>query len=296
MVAYGELIREVRLSKGLTQKEVYTGIISKSYAIGFEKGKHDITLGLFEEILKRVMLSSDEFFYMNRGFSLAEEDNFWYKFAQAANQKDLTELETLHDAILQQKGERATLREAIVHSRIEINKQLLLNNKFDVSIVSDEDKAVIQTYLWKVQSWTLEEIRIFANSVDYFEEDVQIYFFQLVLKSIEKYKHYDRGKKVFSTLLTNITEELIARNQLDYATQLLEILYELSASHDCAFYRIMHNYYQGLIWMKSEQVEQGLHQSQRAVQILNELNYEPLAILYQTLLTQFLEKEQIPIS
>ncbi|HHT5851825.1 TPA: hypothetical protein ACSZBJ_12600, partial [Listeria monocytogenes] len=25
MVAYGELIREVRLSKGLTQKEVYTG-------------------------------------------------------------------------------------------------------------------------------------------------------------------------------------------------------------------------------------------------------------------------------
>ncbi|MBC2328980.1 Rgg/GadR/MutR family transcriptional regulator [Listeria swaminathanii] len=296
MVAYGELIREVRLSKGLTQKEVYTGIISKSYAIGFEKGKHDITLGLFEEILKRVMLSSDEFFFMNRGFSLAEEDNFWYKFAQAANQKDLTELETLHDAILQQKGERATLREAIVHSRIEINKQLLLNNKFDVSIVSDEDKAVIQTYLWKVQSWTLEEIRIFANSVDYFEEDVQIYFFQLVLKSIEKYKHYDRGKKVFSTLLTNITEELIARNQLDYATQLLEILYELSASHDCAFYRIMHNYYQGLIWMKSEQIEQGLHQSQRAVQILNELNYEPLAILYQTLLTQFLEKEQIPIS
>ncbi|MDT0016119.1 Rgg family transcriptional regulator [Listeria swaminathanii] len=296
MVAYGELIREVRLSKGLTQKEVYTGIISKSYAIGFEKGKHDITLGLFEEILKRVMLSSDEFFFMNRGFSLAEEDNFWYKFAQAANQKDLTELETLHDAILQQKGERATLREAIVHSRVEINKQLLLNNKFDVSIVSDEDKAVIQTYLWKVQSWTLEEIRIFANSVDYFEEDVQIYFFQLVLKSIEKYKHYDRGKKVFSTLLTNITEELIARNQLDYATQLLEILYELSASHDCAFYRIMHNYYQGLIWMKSEQVEQGLHQSQRAVQILNELNYEPLAILYQTLLTQFLEKEQIPIS
>ncbi|MCD2246791.1 Rgg family transcriptional regulator [Listeria marthii] len=296
MVAYGELIREVRLSKGLTQKEVYTGIISKSYAIGFEKGKHDITLGLFEEILKRVMLSSDEFFFMNRGFSLAEEDNFWYKFAQAANQKDLTELETLHDAILQQKGERATLREAIVHSRIEINKQLLLNNKFDVSIVSDEDKAVIQTYLWKVQSWTLEEIRIFANSVDYFEEDVQIYFFQLVLKSIEKYKHYDRGKKVFSTLLTNITEELIARNQLDYATQLLEILYELSASHDCAFYRIMHNYYQGLIWMKSEQVEQGLQQSQRAVQILNELNYEPLAILYQTLLTQFLEKEQIPIS
>ncbi|EDN8098979.1 helix-turn-helix domain-containing protein, partial [Listeria monocytogenes] len=51
MGSYGELIREIRLSKGLTQKEVYTGIISRSYAIGFEKGKHEITLSLFEEIL-----------------------------------------------------------------------------------------------------------------------------------------------------------------------------------------------------------------------------------------------------
>ncbi|EAF9832813.1 Rgg/GadR/MutR family transcriptional regulator [Listeria monocytogenes] len=295
MVAYGELIREVRLSKGLTQKEVYTGIISKSYAIGFEKGKHDITLVLFEEILERVMLSSDEFFFMNRGYSLAEEDNFWYKFAHAANQNSLTELQALHKEVLQQKGERAMLREAIVHSRIEVHEQFLLNNKFDVSIVSKEDKEVIQTYLWKVQSWTLEEIRIFANSVDYFDEDVQIYFFQLVLKSIEKYKHYDRGKKVFSTLLTNITEELIARNQLDYASQLLDILYELSASHDCAFYRIMHHYYQGLIWMKSEQVEQGYNKAKRAIEILDTLGYESLALLYQTLLMQFLEKEQIEI-
>ncbi|EAC2308192.1 Rgg/GadR/MutR family transcriptional regulator [Listeria monocytogenes] len=295
MVAYGELIREVRLSKGLTQKEVYTGVISKSYAIGFEKGKHDITLVLFEEILERVMLSSDEFFFMNRGYSLAEEDNFWYKFANAANQKCLAELQELYQEVLQQNGDRANLRKAIVHSRIEINEQFLLNNRFDVSIVSEEDKAVIQTYLWKVQSWTLEEIRIFANSVDYFEEDVQIYFFQLVLKSLEKYKHYDRGKKVFSTLLTNIIEELITRDQLEYVAQLLEILHELSSTHDCAFYRIMHNYYQGLIWMKNDEVEQGLKESKSAIRILDALDYKSLALLYNTLLQQFLEKENIQI-
>ncbi|NDV11176.1 Rgg family transcriptional regulator, partial [Rhodococcus sp. IEGM 248] len=126
----------------------------------------------------------------------------------AANQKSLAELQELYQEVLQQNGDRANLRKAIVHSRIEINEQFLLNTRFDVSIVSEEDKAVIQTYLWKVQSWTLEEIRIFANSVDYFEEDVQIYFFQLVLQSLEKYKHYDRSKKVFSTLFTNIIEEL----------------------------------------------------------------------------------------
>ncbi|MBA5735196.1 Rgg family transcriptional regulator, partial [Escherichia coli] len=76
--------------------------------------------------------------------------------------KSLAELQELYQEVLQQNGDRANLRKAIVHSRIEINEQFLLNNRFDVSIVSEEDKAVIQTYLWKVQSWTLEEIRIFA--------------------------------------------------------------------------------------------------------------------------------------
>lgn len=68
MGSYGELIREIRLSKGLTQKEVYTGIISRSYAIGFEKGKHEITLSLFEEILKRIMVPLDEFFLFTETF------------------------------------------------------------------------------------------------------------------------------------------------------------------------------------------------------------------------------------
>ncbi|EDN9990431.1 transcriptional regulator, partial [Listeria monocytogenes] len=43
MISYGELIRQIRQSKKISQKEVYTGIISKSYAIEFEKGTHAIS-------------------------------------------------------------------------------------------------------------------------------------------------------------------------------------------------------------------------------------------------------------
>ncbi|EJA7897685.1 transcriptional regulator, partial [Listeria monocytogenes] len=32
MISYGELIRQIRQSKKISQKEVYTGVISKSYA------------------------------------------------------------------------------------------------------------------------------------------------------------------------------------------------------------------------------------------------------------------------
>lgn len=57
----------------------------------------------------------------------------------------------------------------------------------------------------------------------------------------------------------------------------------------------MHNYYQGLIWMKNDQVEQGLKESKSAIRILDVLDYKSLAQLYNTLLQQFLEKENIQI-
>lgn len=43
MIGYGKTVRDIRTSKGIHQKDLYDNIISKSFAIEFEKGKHDIT-------------------------------------------------------------------------------------------------------------------------------------------------------------------------------------------------------------------------------------------------------------
>ncbi|WP_088268138.1 helix-turn-helix domain-containing protein [Enterococcus wangshanyuanii] len=51
MKEYGLVIREIRLSKGISQKELYNNLISKSYAIEFEKGRHDLSLELLEQVL-----------------------------------------------------------------------------------------------------------------------------------------------------------------------------------------------------------------------------------------------------
>lgn len=57
----------------------------------------------------------------------------------------------------------------------------LMNQTFPMNI-----KKIIHDYLWKMQTWTLEEVRIFANSVAFFEEEVQIHFYQIMLKAYEK--------------------------------------------------------------------------------------------------------------
>lgn len=76
MISYGELIRQIRQSKKISQKEVYTGVISKSYAIEFEKGTHAISSLLLEKIVAKLMVSMEEFFLMYHQEELPEKEDF----------------------------------------------------------------------------------------------------------------------------------------------------------------------------------------------------------------------------
>ena len=68
MENYGHTIRELRLSKGFSQKEIYTGILSKLFAIDFEKGLYDVKFCLMLKILSRLMISVDELMLIHNGY------------------------------------------------------------------------------------------------------------------------------------------------------------------------------------------------------------------------------------
>jgi transcriptional regulator with XRE-family HTH domain len=61
-LSYGELIRKIRLEKGFSQKEIYYDIVTKSYAIEFEKGNHDLSFKLLLKVLDRLRIDLGEFF------------------------------------------------------------------------------------------------------------------------------------------------------------------------------------------------------------------------------------------
>lgn len=70
MQTYGATIRQIRLSKGFTHKEIYTGILSKSFAIDFEKGLYDIKFHLMLKILDRLMISVDELLLIHSQYKI----------------------------------------------------------------------------------------------------------------------------------------------------------------------------------------------------------------------------------
>ena len=82
---HGEVVRKIRLSKGLTQKEVYLGIVSKSYAIEFEKGNHSISATLLLDILERLSLDMDEFLYISQDYRLNEQADYIFRYSNYSN-------------------------------------------------------------------------------------------------------------------------------------------------------------------------------------------------------------------
>lgn len=85
METYGITIRKIRLSKGFSHKEIYTGILSKSFAIDFEKGIYDIKFNLMLRILDRLMISVDELLLIHISSKSNPVPSFMLKSEQIAS-------------------------------------------------------------------------------------------------------------------------------------------------------------------------------------------------------------------
>jgi transcriptional regulator with XRE-family HTH domain len=66
----GPTIKKIRIIKGLSQKQVYTNIISRSFANRFESGTNDIQSVKFLMILDNLGISPSEFQYINNNYEL----------------------------------------------------------------------------------------------------------------------------------------------------------------------------------------------------------------------------------
>lgn len=67
------IIKSIRKQKGLTQKEVYSGIASKTFYSDFEAGKHSVEVTKFQGFLNNLGISQAEFDYFRDSQIINEE-------------------------------------------------------------------------------------------------------------------------------------------------------------------------------------------------------------------------------
>ncbi|MCM0583134.1 helix-turn-helix domain-containing protein [Weissella diestrammenae] len=286
MNRYGKTIRSIRIGKGLSQKDLYTGIISKSYAIGFEQGKHNITINLFEKIIQRLNMNLDEFFFLYRDTNSSLETDLWYEHEKFGRSYDIKQLSHLLAVLQTQQTPIGLVRSALVKARIKIINATLSDSKLiqPARIINPDDLLLIQSFLFTAQTWTLEEIKILANTLSLFEPVLQDQFFSQAQKSFTLYQSYDRGRSVFSSLFIHMIVELIKRNELTRAESYLNQLSDLIDYYEGAVYKILVVYLRGILQIKSGQKTAGHKKARRAVDLLASLDYSDLSAFYGAML------------
>lgn len=283
LMFHGEVVRKIRLSKGLSQKEVYLGIVSKSYAIEFEKGNHSISATLLLDILERLSLDMDEFLYIGADYHLNPQSSYRARFSQASNRHDLTALQQLFDQLKNEPQGIATVHLAEVRSRIRIIASAAKTGVYDPTVVLPEDRQTIVSYLSQLQTWTLQEIQLFANTLEFIEAPQQLLFFKQLSKSLPRYQNYDRGKDIFCTLLVNLIQATLADNLLDYAEVLIQQLFLLSTGYEQFFQRLCGKYFEAVLRKKRGDAS-AQQDIQQLLQLLTDLDHGSLAEEMRSLL------------
>lgn len=287
MIEYGKLIREIRLDKGLSQKEVYSGILSKSYVIEFEKGKHEISVSIFLQVLQRISINPDEFFFLLKSRQGTAEIGFWQRFAVASNENRTDLLNELYKEECKKDTIIAKVNAAVAHSRLEIINNFTKNKTFDYNIISDKDKKVIYDYLMSIQNWTLYEIQLFTNTIHYYNFNQQYIFYKESVKSLEIYRKYSKGKSILQVLLVNISEIFIEGKHFPQAIETLNKLSEANHDIEGAITKIIGNFLSGAVVMMTDDFNSGLKKCKHSIRILNELGYLSIADTYESMLIRW---------
>ncbi|MEC5316870.1 helix-turn-helix domain-containing protein [Enterococcus casseliflavus] len=281
---FGETIREIRLKKGFSQKEVYRNIISKSYAIEFEKGKHNISSDVLIKILENLSMDISEFLFIANGYKLNEQNHYTYNYANLSNKQDIKGLALLLKELERKSGQINAIRVAEVRSRIRILQHLEVYGVYNTAAVLEEDKQLILSYLMGIESWTLQEIHLFANTLDFLDHEFIFIFFKRVSKLLEYYIQFEKGREVYCGLLINIIEYTFVKKQYEFAEVLLTQLGLLSTSFQDFFSRTLYKFFEGLLIMRTVNEEQGRTMATRMLDIMIELDQAPLSKMFSLLL------------
>ena len=247
---FGPKIRDIRISKGYSQKAIYQDIISKSYAIEFEKGKHSIATTLLIEILDRLSMDIDEFLFIDKGYLLNDYSAYIYKLSKYSNTHDLKSLYELLKKYADKTRVIDQLRFAEIRCRIQAIENFNRTGRFDGSATIEEDRETIQNYLVEIETWTLREIQFFGNTIEFLDFEQHFPLFRNLSKSFPLYVEYDKGREIFCAMLVNVITQAIRHGYFDYAEVLIYQLHLLSSDYKEFFHRLLTKYFDNILSLK----------------------------------------------
>ena len=227
---YGGIIKKIRKGKGYTQKEVYTGVVSKTFYSDFEAGKYSIELIKFHELLKNLGISYQEFEYFNNQHETDEAQTVEQQVDLLYKNGKFEDLYALYETY--KKHSNVDLRYLALHAYL-----LVLITNANYYKFSREPFNEIVAELENVKMWTLKEIKLSKLILLSFSEKDKhksAQFYKRIVCELEKYRAFDskRYYEEIGDLHFNHIQSQLVTNDIHSAHERLASYSELIAASD----------------------------------------------------------------
>lgn len=282
MFSIGSAIKQARISKGFTQKQLAEGILSVSQLSKFENGLHDITLTKCFLLLERLHLDLAEFYevYLTKDDSVLHID---FDFTNHLLHKKEIEIKYQLGKEIE-KNENAN--KVYTEHRLIIMKQIL-RIKQELPLDNYEIEK-IYSYLESISEWGLYEMSLLSNSLFIFNRHQIMRLIKISLKQMYRYIHRFQlpyYKEWLLITLQSLCLKLILEGEYGEATRVAEETASLIQSHYSSKCYILQKYIKGYLLLNTEQNKKGtllIQESKDLTLKVGDLQLGKLMEVYET--------------
>lgn len=220
MKHYGTLLKNIRQEKGLSQKDIYDGIITRQAYYLIETNTSMPSFDKFLLILERLFISVDEFLYALDPEVFPTENHLYHQLSQAVFKKDTQQLTSL--IAQSQTLYNTTKNKKYYHLNLITQSMALLNLEQSESDTIDCLKELmdpIKQYLIGIDKWYLYELKLLNNSLYCFELSQAIALGTLVGKKIDTLSTLEQYQDIKLRIYLNLSG--LCLNCQDYENTLI---------------------------------------------------------------------------
>lgn len=279
----GEIIKKMRESKGLTQRQLSEGIISKNFLSRFERGESRLNSESFFALLERMNLSLLEYQAL-----LTQGDHSQRHFYEQLKQFRIQSDPYLLEQLLQEEQRCAQHDPNIRHRHNGVLIEAHLLQKQGKSLSQDK-KQIIQDYLFDVEDWGLYEIELFGNFIPFLNQIETHHMVKEIYHKMSLFNDSETYHRILCRILLNIYITDVA-HQPKQAKDIQPLLEKIFDKYPNVLYyeKLRYRFFEGILWIQEGKKRQGDDRCRNMIDIFYRMEEYDQVTLHKECLDYFL--------
>lgn len=263
MELYGEVFREIRISRGLTIEDLADKYVSKSTISRFERLESDLTLEKLLHLLNKIKVSMREFVFLSsRKTNTPSSLEF---LSKAVIENNPTMLKGFVDEEWLIYKKTSSIYSKLTATVLESHYKSLVGEE----VIFDDNVAFLTDYFFQCDVWTQFDVVLFADSMSYLPIETSIVLSKEIMRKTQIF-HKDRQS--FETLintLENIILVCLENNRINEANEFIKIIDQLEIDETYLLEKVIMKFIKGVYLFKTGNETKGRKNIEESLQAMH---------------------------